>query len=239
MVEIYAIRIPSTIRRELYDHLASKIDESKKERLERFVREEDRLRGLFAELLIRSIIMRKTGMKNEEITFEANQYGKPHIKGRDDLHFNLSHSGIWVVAAVDTEPVGIDVERISDVDLSISKNYFSEDEHNDLMGQRDKISYFFTLWTLKESYIKITGKGLTQPLNSFSIQYVTEDRILLKSDTGRTVEGVTFAQYNIHSDYKMMLCASHNHLPKDVIMHPTDLLIRKFMAAESPRARRY
>lgn len=172
--------------------------------------------------------MNKTGLKNREIKFRQNEYGKPMLGVRDDVHFNLSHSGIWVVAAVDDQPIGVDVEQVAPIDLSISRNFFSDDEHHDLMGQFDRLSYFFTLWTLKESYIKNLGKGLSHPLNAFSIKFLTQDKIALMVE-GQTLDDVSFAQYNLHSDYKMALCASHGNLPEQVTMHSVERLIGNFL----------
>ncbi|MCP4221647.1 MAG: 4'-phosphopantetheinyl transferase superfamily protein [bacterium] len=230
MTEVYAIKIPEQLDQSIFNLLLTRVSPAKRRRILEYVRFEDRLRCIFADLLVRSLIMNTTNLKNSDISFRTNQYGKPFLEGKDDFHFNLSHSGIWVVAAVDTQPVGIDVEQISDVDLAISRNYFSEDEHQDLMSSDDRLSYFFTLWTMKESYIKILGKGLSKPLNSFSAKYITEDRFSITSD-GKELDDVTFAQYDIHKEYKLTLCASgsNQELPKKVIMKNTHLLMERFI----------
>ncbi len=229
MVEVFAIQVPTALDDGTFFELLNHVTPEKKDRIQRFWRIEDKLRVLFADLLIRSLIMMKTGLPNEEIIINTDSNGKPYLEGRDDFHFNLSHSGIWVVAAVDSRPVGVDVEQIDEVDLSISRNFFSDDEHNDLMAKSDKKSYFFTLWTVKESFIKITGKGLRQPLNSFSIKFVDEDQIAVTSK-GKTLDNVSFAQYNIHNDYKMVLCATHDRLPEKVQMQSSEHLLKEFVA---------
>lgn len=230
MMEVYAVQVPKTLDRRAFEELMRHATPEKREKIRKFVREGDRLSSLFADLLIRSIIMKKTGLKNEQICFGKNAYGKPFLMGRDDIHFNLSHSGAWVVAAVDSAPVGIDVEKVQDIDLGLAESFFSEDEHQDLMSQEDnnKMSYFFKLWSLKESYIKIIGKGLSQPLDSFSIRFVTEDQIVVKAE-GKEREDIKFAEYHIHNEYKMFLCATHNQLPNDVTMQTSEELIRTFV----------
>ncbi|MCP5051431.1 MAG: 4'-phosphopantetheinyl transferase superfamily protein [bacterium] len=229
MLETYAVKLnfDTRIDRSVLDELMECVDPSKKVRLRRFVREEDRLRGLFGDLLIRDLITQKTGLANEDIEFGTNDYGKPYLKNQGDFHFNISHSGDWVVAAIDDMPVGIDIEQIQHIDLDISKNYFSNDEHRDLMGKSDRIAYFFTLWSLKESYIKILGKGLSHPLNAFSIQFIGQDEIVINVD-GYPLKNVFFAQYDIDENYKMGLCANREMLPKHVNMLTMDQLIRRF-----------
>lgn len=228
MTELYAIKVPEKLDTLLFHRLLEHVAPEKRSRIKRFVREQDRIRGLFGDLLIRTVLMQKTGMLNNEISFVTNEYGKPFLKGRDDIHFNISHSGQWVVAAIDSRPIGVDVEEVAPVDLSISEHYFSPDEHEDLMNQNDKLGYFFTLWTSKESYIKVLGKGLSHPLNAFSIKMLTKDQIIIKAD-GKVLDDVRIAKYDLHKDYKMAVCATHDNLPRDVKMRSAHGIIKKFV----------
>ncbi len=46
------------------------------------------------------------------IACETSREGKPRLSGHPSIHFNLSHSGPWVLCAVHGGPVGIDVEEV-------------------------------------------------------------------------------------------------------------------------------
>lgn len=232
MVEIYAVKLSENVTKETVEKLLPFVAVDKQARIRRFYKWVDSLRSLFADLLIRHIIIHKTNLKNEDITFSTNAYGKPSLNFPDDLHFNLSHSGNWVVCAVDASPVGIDVEQIAPVDLDISKNYFSPDEHADLMSKDDKIAYFFDLWTLKESYIKIVGKGLSLPLNSFSIRFMENNEIRIAAEK-KVIRDIFFCQYDIDSKYKMAACACNKNLPSAVIFKTIDELIESFFSLPS------
>ncbi len=222
MTEVYALRVPGTLDRQLFEELLGQIGPDKRERLLTLVKEADQLRGLFGDLLLRSVIMGKTGLANNDISFAVNRYGKPYLKGWQGLHFNLSHSGTWAVAAVDTRPVGVDVQRVETVDLDIAQHYFSDDEYRDLLTQPDKVSYFFDLWTLKESYMKIVGMGLSMPLDSFSIRPGEDNRFCV-STRDEVIEDIHFSQYHIDKDYKLALCATHDQLPEQVILQQSGL----------------
>lgn len=148
------------------------ISEEKRARLHRFRHREDLLRGLGADLLLRSRIMDDLLMDNARIRFEYNAFGKPLLSGVSQYHFNVSHAGEWVACFVDSKPVGVDVERVQDFEEGIARSFFSEDEYRYVMeaGQyKEKRLRFYQVWTAKESYIKAVGQGLSLPLADFSV----------------------------------------------------------------------
>ncbi|MCK4764361.1 MAG: 4'-phosphopantetheinyl transferase superfamily protein [Candidatus Aminicenantes bacterium] len=226
MTEVYALKL-SEIEEETYEKLLLLVDRQKQDKVKKFYRREDSLRTLLADLLVRNLVIEKTNLRNEEISFSYNEYGKPTLNDVENFHFNVSHSGEWIVCAVDSEPVGVDVEEIAPVDLDISRNYFSPDEHSDLLSQEDRIAYFFTLWTLKESYIKIVGKGLSLPLNSFSIRFSDEEIGIAAS--GRKLDDTFFTQYDIDDKYKMAVCAQDKEFPSYVTHKSVDELVHTFV----------
>jgi 4'-phosphopantetheinyl transferase len=232
MMEVFSVKLSENVGRETVERLLPFVAPEKQDRVRKFYRWGDSLRALFADLLIRHIIIHKTNLKNEDISFSKNEYGKPFFNEQADFHFNLSHSGDWVVCAVDNKPVGIDVEEISPIDLDISKNYFSTDEHKDLLSKADKIAYFFTLWTLKESYIKIVGQGLSLPLNSFSIRFRENNEIRI-AGKGTMIRDTFFSQYNIDENYKMAVCAQHKDFPGGIITKTIRELAVGFLENES------
>lgn len=214
-MNLYAININEAIDEELVQLLLTKIDSKKRRRLEKFVFRKDLLRSLYADLILRKKIIEDFDIRNDEIIFTNNKFGKPRCVNLPDFHYNLSHSGDWVICAIDKSPVGIDIEKISTVDLNISKSFFSNKEHEDLMLSNDPFDYFFTLWSLKESYIKFIGKGLSHPLDSFTM-HLKENRIKIESEE-RILNEIFFKQYNIEEGYKLAACGEKDNFPKNPI----------------------
>ncbi len=85
-----------------------------------------------------------------EIKLEED--GKPYLTN-SDLCFNYSHSGHISVLAVSCTQVGIDIEKIRDVNFRIKEKYFKDEE---IKNNIDLIK----AWTKKESYLKYKGIGL-------------------------------------------------------------------------------
>lgn len=227
-MKVFALKITNKLDDLTSKSLLSTIEKKKRERLLKFVFWQDMHRSLFADLLIRKIMIDEYDLANEEIYFTVNEYGKPYCDIFNDFHFNISHSGDWVVCAVDKNPIGIDVEEISTIDLDISKNFFSDKEHNDLLLSNDPFDYFFTLWSLKESYIKFLGKGLSHPLNSFSMRFLNE-RIVIES-YDQILENIYFQQYQIDDAYKMALCSVNPNMPEEVFIYKINDLVNMFVS---------
>lgn len=231
-MEISAISFSERLDDFVCNFLLSQVSDVKRERLLRFYNWEDLHRGLFADLLVRKALIEKVNVNNKEISFSANEYGKPHCEFLDNFHFNVSHSGKWVVCAIDSNPIGIDIEKISPIDLDISKNYFSNREHENLMRSNNPFEYFFTLWSLKESYIKFIGKGLSHPLNSFSIVFANNSKINIEVDT-RILESTFFKQYDVDKDYKMAVCCSHSDMPEQPVIYSINDIVNFFSSLKN------
>ncbi|UKS31243.1 4'-phosphopantetheinyl transferase superfamily protein [Paenibacillus sp. HWE-109] len=161
-----------TVAGQPVEELLDLVAEEKRTRLRRFHRREDLLRGLWAELLLRSLIIEEVRLPNAEIVFEFGPNGKPRLSGADHFHFNISHSGNWVACMVDSQPVGVDVEQIQAYDEALTRSLFAEEEYRYITESSDPESRqfrFYQIWTAKESYIKAIGTGLSLPLHSFSL----------------------------------------------------------------------
>ncbi|MBN2172881.1 MAG: 4'-phosphopantetheinyl transferase superfamily protein [Bacteroidales bacterium] len=206
MVEVYAIRL---IEQDQYlkirEELISRLPDPAKLRVKRFKRAHDEQRSLLGELLVRTVLSRKLSLEPKEINISFSEKGKPYTGY--DLRFNLSHSGEWVVAAFGNTTVGIDIEQVKTTDFKVAERFFSKAEVADLnrLTGKAKESYFFDLWTLKESYLKLLGKGLTRALNTFTVKK-TDNFINLEDLTGKD-EKVFFRQYYPDEHYICSVCS--------------------------------
>ena len=192
-------------------------------KINNFLIYEDKLRSLVGNILLKYLICKNYRYKNNELLFSKTIYGKPYLLNNRYIFFNISHSGKWVICSIHQFPLGIDIELIKPIDFSIAKRYFSLDEYSDLERINkvsDKISYFYSLWTMKESYLKLLGTGLTTPLNSFTIK-CNKNKFYLKKMENKFY----FKQYSIDEKYKISICSCVDYFSQQVcIMHIDDLL---------------
>ena len=110
----------------------------------------------------------------EEMT-EITEQGKPYLADYPDVHFNLSHSDGITACIVENQECGIDCEKVREYRPNVIKRAFSEKEQAliESAPENERDMLFFTLWTLKEAYIKAIGKGLSFPMNE--AEFIIED----------------------------------------------------------------
>ena len=110
------------------------------------------------------------------------QWGKPYFPARPDLEFNLSHSGPFALCALDSAPVGVDIQTVRPRRPALLRRVCAPEELAWLEGRGDLWSAFALLWALKESRVKESGRGLTSPIRSIAVPLPREGQTLLTRD---------------------------------------------------------
>lgn len=215
MLKITCTKKPYSISEKSFSTLISYISQNRREGIKRFRRREDAYRALIADILIRSMTCQFLGIRNTEINFKESKYGKPYLLHYKNFHFNISHSGDWVVCAIDNRPIGIDVEKIKKVDFEIAKQFFSKMEYIELSKKtgNKKVAFFYDLWTLKESYIKAIGDGFSKEPDSFTITFGRQGPFIESPEEKNNLPKYYFKQYNIDKNYKMAVCSQNREFP--------------------------
>lgn len=209
MSDVYAIKVKKN-QIPLSKELLNFVSEKKKEKINNS-NSPNALHSVIGELLVRMLVTKKTGLSKEEIDFFYNNFGKPFLKDYG-LYFNISHSGDWVVCALDTQPVGIDIEQIRNIDLSLIYRCLSKSEINFIESLDDiyKIPNFYELWTAKESYVKAIGKGI-HLFPDFTITLKKDNIHLLNNSSN-----IFFNKYFIDPSYRLCVCSFNKNFTNKI-----------------------
>ena len=184
----------------------SKVSNNRKAKIDNFIFEKDKKLSCGAELLLLNSL-NKIGIYDP--IFKLTKFEKPYISNYPNIHFNLSHSGEMVACGISDKEIGVDIEKVDDIDLDIAKNYFFNNEYEDIMKSNNSKEKFFEYWVLKESYMKYTGLGFNLELNSFSIEI--KDKISLKIN--KELKDINFNLFSI-SNYKLAIASSYKNQVK-------------------------
>ena len=216
MIQVYICKLPEERSIASLEKLLPSVSKEKQERIKKFFQTNDAYRSLIGELLVRFILYKQYGSILGELEFSKNLYGKPFLKEYPFFHYNIAHSGEWVVCATGNEEIGVDVEEIIPFNMRVAKGVFTNKEYRDLLNiEDDEHTAFYDIWTLKESYVKAIGRGLSIPLNSFNVKIHDDHYIELTDEfTGKTITDFTCKQYKLNDNYRLSVCVIKNNTNK-------------------------
>lgn len=160
-------------------------------RSNRFVSVQARDTYLTARVLVRCVLSQYIEVDPQSWTFASGTNGKPEIMApvfAQSLRFNLSHTdGLLTCLIAHHRNVGVDTEAADrSVDIDAIADRFlapSKSSHLRALSALERRQRFFELWTLRESYLKARGVGMSMPLDKFSIVVGRKERIRIVFDT--------------------------------------------------------
>lgn len=147
--------------------------------------------------LLAAYALRNAGVCDLRIVRDEND--KPSLQSKNQgIHFNISHSGHFAVCAVSKNPVGADVETLRRIKWNAARYCFSDRELEYLYKSCEQDRDFTRLWTRKESYLKMSGEGLSRDAKLISV---------LPDDINDT--GAKFTEWEI-SGHFICVCSCDN-----------------------------
>ena len=207
MVAIYYIKweesdVPAIIA------YTEKLTPARKKKVEQFRQNDDRVRSVLGELLLR-YARNRANKKFCEPTLDS--YGKPHLP---DAFFSLSHAGKMVALAYGDKDVGIDVERRQERIEEYMHAFSTREQMLICAAPKDlKQERFIQLWTLKESYLKMLGTGFLIDPASISIE-MHDNQFFVAPELGDTVNLTSIA---LQEAYYLGLCAKEREMHIEMV----------------------
>lgn len=190
MIELYFLNV-SDMTEEQFNNICGGLSEGRSARARKYLKTEDGYLSAGAGYLL-DCALKNHGLseRQAEIIYGAN--GKPYLKDIP-LYFNLSHSKDVVVCALSDGEVGIDVQKAVTPSGALIKKVCTESETEFILSVREELKglAFARVWTLKESFLKFTGDGLTVSPNELNISLSLHARI---SKCGEE-QDVNFGEY--------------------------------------------
>ena len=164
----------------------------------------DKKLSLFSHLLVRYFACKSLNLRNSELAFAKNSYGKPYLLGDYNFHYNISHTRNAITVGFSQAKIGVDIEKCQPIDLEIAERFFCKNELAYILSKSEgRESLFYEVWTKKEAYIKWVGKGLSMSLDTFD---VTDAKI--KN---------SLSLIKMH-DYIISVCSQRKLCDKDIVI---------------------
>lgn len=153
------------------------LDAEERRRADRFAVARARIAFIAAHALARGEIARALGVAPAAVRFVAGAHGKPFAVLAGEavaVSFSLSHGGGMAGVALAAQgdlPLGLDLEaRGRRISPEIARRYFAPAEIAALeaLPGAGRAEALVRLWTLKEAFVKATGRGLGGGLDGFA-----------------------------------------------------------------------
>jgi len=210
-VDVWYVHLEKIADARLLDKYRLLLPAEEAQRERRFLAEKARVQHLVGRALLRTTLSLYGTRHPTDWVFSYNAHGKPSGAGDFEprLQFNLSHTdGLVVCAFARSQEIGIDVERADrrPEALALAQRFFAPAEAA-LVAQsspEEQQARFLQFWTLKESFIKARGTGLSMPLDqfAFSVEPGRRAAISFSVPCGEDPRDWQFAQFHFGSQYR-------------------------------------
>lgn len=133
------------------------------QRATRYARPADQLRFQVGRASLRYLLGQQLGLPPAAVPLRLSPLGKPELAEPVGVHFNVAHSGEWVLIALAARLVGVDVEEQNPtLDFADVAAYrFGAAEQQRLAQSAQPLATFYQLWTQLEARTKAAGLGLS------------------------------------------------------------------------------
>ncbi len=210
------------------EYLLSLLDASSVKRVQSYVHAADRDRSLIGEYLAKSLLSSQFSKEIKKIKFKRNKYGKPFWDEESDVHFNISHSGSWIIVGVSSLPIGVDIEQIRPIEKSVYSHVLTKNEIAQIenLPSASQNSSFFRYWTMKESYMKAIGKGFSLSPLSFELD-LSESPVKWEGDRQCGVPSIM--EYFVDHEYCCSVSVLEGDTPQEIAIIGTDDIFFKLL----------
>ncbi len=220
MLKIYAMSLFPLEEEKTFQENLRKISEERRKKIEKLKNKKSQRQSLGAWLLL------EYGLKELGISMgkmRSNSNGKLYLKEREDVDFNISHSGDYAACAIGYGEgrgikVGVDLEKKKKrKHLSMAERFFSLEEYEKIkrLKEEEGLELFYSLWTEKESYVKAIGIGIIYGFHSFVSQpcpKVARRKIVDK----RMEESFYTKEYDEIVGYSLTVCGNREEFAKKI-----------------------
>ena len=133
---------------------------------------------LCGRVLVRHLIGHYLNISPESLELELTKHGKPFLREKAKLHFNISHTHQEICFALADKPVGIDLEPHNNQSIEFLYNALTPEEKRTIHSYAavEKERYLIKIWTAKEAIAKCSGTGITKEVLSMNLSaYIFTD----------------------------------------------------------------
>lgn len=154
------------------------------------------------------------GLEERAMEYEFGSHGKPFLRYYPEIHFSLSHSKDYSICSIGIEELGNDIEWVRSGKDNVAERFFAAEELawiKNAVDSKEKDERMFQIWTMKESFLKVTGFGMSLSLKDFAVIMEENGNIKLHQTVDDKVyhikEYALPLIFNEQAEYKIAVCS--------------------------------
>lgn len=163
----------SSMTDEQFDLFFGLMPTERQKKAMRYVKKEDRQLNVVAYAML-GYALSLYGYKIGDCELSKTEKGKPYFKNLS-LNFSLSHTENAVACAVLPKEIGVDIQKKSAEYIRVMRRVCCENEINFVSASKNPSADFVKLWTLKESYVKCIGTGISNNISNYDFSVVAQN----------------------------------------------------------------
>lgn len=202
MIHLYAADIRHLKDPKQYSELLTPLEVHERKAILALSTSSDRIEALGSYLLLKEAISRSQNSSAEDNCFTPESF-----------HFCFSYDQNIMICALGDTQLGCDIKKIKNIPKRFPAQFLNSSERSylslfngDLLNQE-----FHRLWTIKESYIKMTDEVFASPAKELEVS-VSDEISILKNDV---FEDCRIEEYSIPG-YRIAVCAKTCDFAPDV-----------------------
>ncbi len=176
MIRTYVMNIRPLEEETAFQEKMKAVSPFRQQKIALMKNKRDKLRSLGAALAF-DAALKEYGLREKDMAYVLGKQGKQSLCNYPGLHFSLSHAGDYAICSLGDAETGCDIERVRPDKMRVADRFFTEEEKAWLCqagSAEEQESRLFRIWTMKESFLKVTGLGMSLSLRDFTV-FARED----------------------------------------------------------------
>ena len=222
MIKTFIMDVRQLESESAFDKALQAVSPYRRQKIALLKHKKDKNRSLGAALSLNAAL-RDYELEERSMEYDLEKQGKPVFRYYPEIHFSLSHSGDFAICSIGDVESGSDIEWVRSGKTHLAERFFAEEElawirKADSAGEQE--DRMFRIWTMKESFLKVTGLGMSLPLKDFAVVMEDADTIFLRHHVNEKIyfmKEYTMPEYNTEDiRYKVSVCSESPDFTPDL-----------------------
>ena len=194
----YLIKNIHTVKKQDIEHFYLNLKSQDKRRMDKILSPNRKKQSIVGKMLLDELLKTSYGISYFDVEIIYSSSGKPYINNKN-IFFSISHSFDFAACCISEKEIGIDIEKIREINIHDLKWFATENEIRYIMQTRAEIKKrSFQIFTLKEALLKMTDMS---PDKMICTEFSINGNQIISSDCS-----ANFLSIEVSDHYIVALC---------------------------------